>query len=92
MLGVDISTVAGRLRISLLSGVGSTISVTALQISSATSSSVPVKLSGEYSKRKPPPALAAMSVIILAASVAIFLMPATSFSNTTRRCSSEVEL
>jgi hypothetical protein len=51
MLGVAISTVAGRLRISLLSGVGSMISVTALQIYSATSISVPVKLSGEYSKR-----------------------------------------
>ena len=51
MLGVDISTVDGRLRISLLSGVGLMISVTSLQISSATSSSVPVKLSGEYSKR-----------------------------------------
>ena len=35
----------------LVVGVGLTISVTALQISSATSSSVPVKLSGEYSKR-----------------------------------------
>ncbi len=37
--------------ISLLSDVGFTTSMTALQISSATSSSVPVKLSGEYSKR-----------------------------------------
>ncbi|MCY1248268.1 hypothetical protein D9M72_616820 [compost metagenome] len=92
MFGVAISTVEGRLRISLLSGVGLTISVTALQISSATSSSVPVKLSGEYSKRKPPPALAAMSVIILAASVAICLMPATSLAKTTRRCNSLVEL
>ncbi len=92
MLGVDISTVAGRFRISLFSAVGRTISVTALQISSATSSSVPVKLSGEYSKRKSPPAFAAMSVIILAASVAICLMPRTSFSNTTRRCNSLVEL
>ena len=33
--GVDISTVAGRLTISLLSGVGCTISATALQISAA---------------------------------------------------------
>ena len=33
-----------------------------------------------------------VSVIILAASVAICLMPRTSFSNTTRRCDSLVEL
>ncbi|MNS82811.1 hypothetical protein D3C72_1165680 [compost metagenome] len=92
MFGVAISTVEGRFRISLLSAVGFTTSTTALQISSATSSSVPVKLSGEYSKRKPPPALAAMSVIILAASTAICLMPCTSLPNTTRRCNSEVEL
>ena len=48
-LGVYISTVAGRFRISFLSGVGLITSMTASQISSAKSGSVPVKLSGEYS-------------------------------------------
>ena len=49
MFGVDISTVAGRLMITGFSGVGSHTSITASQISRAKSSSVPVKLSGEYS-------------------------------------------
>ena len=96
LVGIDVGRrhLDGRRQIEdeLVVGGRLMISVTALQISSATSISVPVKLSGEYSKRKPPPALAAMSVIILAASVAICLMPATSFSNTTRRCNSLVEL
>ncbi len=48
MLGVAISTVAGRLRMILRSGVGRQTSITASQISLAKSSSVPVKLSGEY--------------------------------------------
>ena len=48
-LGLYISTVAGRLRIIGDSGVGSMTSITASQISTANSGSVPVKLSGEYS-------------------------------------------
>jgi len=48
MLGVAISTVAGRFRITFLAGVGSHTSMTRSQISTAKSSSVPVKLSGEY--------------------------------------------
>ena len=48
-LGLYISTVAGRLRIIGRSGVGSITSITASQISTAKSGSVPVKLSGEYS-------------------------------------------
>ena len=47
--GVYISTVAGRLRMIGRSGVGSMTSITASQISTANSGSVPVKLSGEYS-------------------------------------------
>ena len=50
MLGVAISTVAGRFRIALRAGVGCQTSVTASQISTAKSSSVPVKLSGLYWK------------------------------------------
>ena len=42
----------GRLMMTGSSGVGSQIFNTALQISRANSGSVPVKLSGEYSKRK----------------------------------------
>jgi hypothetical protein len=41
-LGVAISTVAGRLMMTLRSGVGSKIAITLLQTSSANSSSVPV--------------------------------------------------
>ena len=46
-----ISTVLGRLIMSLRSGVGSRTPMTALHISRANSGSVPVKDSGEYSKR-----------------------------------------
>ena len=48
-LGVAISTVAGRLMISLRSGVGSITSMTLAHTSTAYSSSVPVYDSGEYS-------------------------------------------
>ena len=50
MLGVAISTVDGRLTIIGLIRVAPQVSATAVQISTAKSSSVPVKLSGEYSK------------------------------------------
>ena len=48
--GVAISTVAGRFIIVFHSGVGFQIALTALQTSTAYSSSVPVYDSGEYSK------------------------------------------
>jgi hypothetical protein len=48
MFGVAISTVDGRLRMHLCAGVGCQTAMTALQIAAAKSSSVPVKLSGEY--------------------------------------------
>src|SRR5690554_7689768 len=49
-LGVDISTVAGRLIMTGWPWSGRQTSVTALITSAAKSSSVPVKLSGEYWK------------------------------------------
>ena len=49
MFAVDISTVAGRFKMSGTSGVGSITSMTAEQISMEYSISVPVNDSGEYS-------------------------------------------
>ena len=49
--GMDICTVAGKLMIAFRSLVGCHTSKTALHTSKANSGSVPVKLSGEYSKR-----------------------------------------
>ena len=51
MFGVDISTVAGKFRIIGFSCVGCQIAITASQARFANGSSVPVKLSGEYSNR-----------------------------------------
>ncbi|CAB4751651.1 unannotated protein [freshwater metagenome] len=48
-LGVAISTVAGKFMMVFHCGVGFQISLTALQTSTANSSSVPVYDSGEYS-------------------------------------------
>ena len=93
MLGVAISTVAGRLRISRLSGVGLMTSLTASQMSRAKSSSVPVKLSGEYSNWKSAPGAALASALTcLAALTAISVTPLRSVLNTTSRCKVEVEL
>jgi hypothetical protein len=47
--GPYISTVLGKLMMMGRSGVGSITAMTASQISTAKSGSVPVKLSGEYS-------------------------------------------
>ena len=93
MLGVLISTVAGRLRIALCSGVGDQTSSTASQISWAKSSSVPVKLSGEYSKVKSVSGSAEASCLIFSAPrTAISTMPWRSSPKTTFLCSVEVEL
>ena len=75
-------------------GVGSQTSITASQISTAKSSSVPVKLSGEYSSVT---SLSGMVGGELAAPAraprtAMSTMPARSSPKTTRRCSVEVEL
>ncbi|SKZ00863.1 Uncharacterised protein [Mycobacteroides abscessus subsp. abscessus] len=92
-LGVVISTVDGRLKMIGLSGVGSTISPTALHTSSAYCSSVPVYDSGEYWKRQWVSGyFAASSTHLCAPSVAIFLIASLSSRNTTRRCRIEVEL
>ena len=75
------------------SGVGSQTSVTALQISTAKSSSVPVNDSGEYSKRISVSSICSASLRTSSAPwTAMSTMPARSESNTTRRCSVLVEL
>ena len=82
-LGVLISTVAGRLMITGLCGVGDQTAVTASTTSTAKSSSVPVKLSGEYSKiHSVFGCLAASSATHWAPCVAISTIPARSKPNT----------
>ncbi len=77
----------------LLSGVGPQASITASQMSRANWSSVPVKLSGEYSSWIfVPGTVGTRSLISLAPLTAISVTPAFSMPNTTRRCSSDVEL
>ncbi|CAB4844288.1 unannotated protein [freshwater metagenome] len=74
-------------------GVGFQMALTALQTSTANSNSVPVYDSGEYSKDIfVSGTVGTKSRQIWAALVAIFLMPALSKPNTTRRCSVDVEL
>ena len=83
--GEAYSTVAGRLRMILSSREGSHTSVTASQISRANSSSVLVKLSGEYSRRRRVPAATSGRVscfINFTASVAIFTTAGLSAPNT----------
>ena len=73
--------------------VGSHTSITASQISLANSSSVPVKLSGEYCQWMSVPGTVGTSFLqSCAARTAMSTMPARSRPNTTRRCSVEVEL
>ena len=92
-LGVLISTVAGRLMITGFSGVGCHTAVTASQTSTANSSSVPVKLSGEYSNTHSVSGyLAAQSCNNFAPCTAISMMPCRSSPNTCSRCTVEVEL
>ncbi len=77
----------------LRSGVGCQTAVTASQISTAKSSSVAVKLSGEYSNTHSVPGCSrAMSRMSLAPVTAISTMPGRSSPNTTRRCVVDVEL
>ena len=92
-LGVAISTVEGRLTMMGCAGVAPHSSATAAQMSTAKSSSVPVKLSGEYSNTTLVPRSARTPSFTTAVPcTAKSTMPARSMSNTTRRCSSEVEL
>ncbi|CAB4591310.1 unannotated protein [freshwater metagenome] len=91
--GVAISTVAGKFMIVFHCGVGFHIAFTALQTSTANSSSVPVYDSGEYSNETfVPGTVETKSRHNCAPSVAIFLMPSLSWPKTTRRCKVEVEL
>ena len=93
MFGVDISTVAGKLRIIGRSGVGFQMSITASHARSANGSSVPVKLSGEYSKRMSVPVIvSAKARICRVPRSAMATIPSSSRPKTTRRCSVEVEL
>ncbi len=93
MLGVAISTVAGRFTIIGWSTVGRHTSATALHTSAAKSSSVPVKLSGEYSyTHRGPGCRAAASAIIRAPATAMSQMPLRSRPNTTRLWVADVEL
>ena len=72
--------------------VGSQVSMTALQISSAKSSSVPVKLSGEYSSMILPGKFFARSLTHFVPCTAIALISSRSMPNTTSLCSVDVEL
>jgi hypothetical protein len=91
--GVAISTVAGRFKIIFLSAVGCQVSITAPQISTLNSSSVPVKLSGEYSKNTSVPLTVSLSSRIRRVPrTAISTMPCRGKPKTTRRCNVEVEL
>ena len=79
--------------IAFFSGVGSHTSQTASQTETAKSSSVPVKLSGEYWYTISEPFMpSASSRTSRAPLTAMSAMPSRSRPNTTRRCTVEVEL
>ena len=94
MFGVAISTVAGRLTMTLRSGVGCQTSVTASTTSTAKSSSVPVYDSGEYSKKMSVSSLICSAYFAHSCApwTAMSMIPALSRPNTTRRCRVDVEL
>ena len=92
MFAGNASTVVGKLTIIGSSGEGCQTSITASQISSANSISVPWKLSGEYSKTTSPDASRVRSRHSSVARTARSTMPASSSRKTTRRCVVEVEL
>ena len=75
-----------------LSAVGFHTSRTAFHTSSAYSGSVPVKLSGLYSKRKLPSVSSASFFRSSAPSTAIFRISSLDLWNTCSRCATEVEL
>ncbi|MNP04341.1 hypothetical protein D3C76_962520 [compost metagenome] len=93
MFGVATSTVAGRLRMTLFSGVGCHTSSTASQTCTANSSSVEVKISGEYWKVHWVSGCSAASFLIsLAAFTAISTTPCLSWLKTMRRNDGAVAL
>ena len=74
------------------SGDAPHVSATALHISTAKSNSVPVKLSGEYSKVTLEEKFFSPSFTISVPLTARSVIPCLSRSKTTRLCNSEVEL
>ena len=92
MCGIAVSTVAGMLMIAFHSGVGCHTSSTALQTSSAYSTSVPWKLSGLYSNIKLPSVSSASSLRSFAPSTASFLISSLFFLKTCSRWATDVEL
>ena len=70
MLGVAISTVDGKFRMTFSLGAGAHTSITAAQMSTAKSISVAVKLSGEYSKTTSVPDATRSRVLAFTMSVA----------------------
>ncbi len=92
-LGVATSTVSGRFRIIFRSGVGCQTSITASETSLANSTSVALKLSGEYcSITSLPLSLGSRSLIICAPRTATWMISAFDMRNTTRLCAGDVEL
>ena len=91
--GVLHSTVDGRLKISLLSGVGPQAALTALQISREKSSSVVENDSGEYSKPQCVSGCwATSSLTSLVPVTAIFVISSRVILKTTRRNTGATEL
>src|ERR1044071_61122 len=91
--GIATSTVFGRFRIILRSGVGFHTSITASEMSLANSTSVALKLSGEYSSRiSAPLSCGSLSWINVAPLTASLMISSLDRSKTTRRCAGEVEL
>ncbi len=91
--GIISSTVFGRFRMIGSSAVAPQVSLTASQTSKAKSTSVPEKLSGEYSKRIfVPGTFFRRSRICCVPRTAISLMPSLPRPKTMRRCAVEVEL
>ena len=76
----------------LLSGVAPQASVTASHTSQAYSGSVPVKLSGEYSRIISPGKLSALFFTISVPSTASCFISSLLMPNTTSRCRVDVEL
>ncbi|MCY1405241.1 hypothetical protein D9M71_204780 [compost metagenome] len=93
MFGVETSTVAGRLRMIFFSGVGCHTSITASQTCTANSSSVEVKISGEYWKVQSVSGCSAASFLIrVAAFTAMSITPCLSWLKTMRRNEGAVAL
>ena len=91
--GMATSTVSGRFKIIFRCGVGCHTSITASEISRANSTSVTLKLSGEYCNMiSVPSSRGRRSLIHLAPRTATRTISFSDMPNTTRRCAGEVEL